>query len=78
MYGLSPLEAQSVIIGVISPLLRRQTAAYTQDRAIADMQRSVVRMSAFSKQQQLAYETARSSPLLKFLRMEASMTRVSI
>ncbi len=56
-YGLSPLEAQSVINGVISPLLRRQTAAYTQDRAIADMQKIRRSYERILKQQQLAYET---------------------
>lgn len=56
-YGLSPMDAQAVINGVISPLLRRQTAAYTQDRAVADMQKIRRSYERILKQQQLAYET---------------------
>lgn len=54
-YGLSPTDAEIVVSGVYSPLMRDRGSAYTQSRAVDDMTKIQKSYARILQHKQLAY-----------------------
>lgn len=55
-YGLTPTDAEIVVSGVYTPLLRGRTAAYGQDRAVKDMGKIQQSYARILQYRQLGYQ----------------------